>query len=100
MIRLRNNICWCSPGSFRVLFISVTFFGLELLKHPKKRFTDVKGVDEVLNEFEQVVDILRHPEKFRRMGAKTPRGILLNGPPGTGKTLIAKAIAGEGLKVC
>ena len=61
-----------------------------------KRFTDVKGVDEVLNEFEQVVDILKNPEKFRKMGAKTPRGILLNGPPGTGKTLIAKAIAGEG----
>ena len=53
-------------------------------------------MDEILSEFELVVELLQNPERFREIGAKTPKGILLNGPPGTGKTLIAKAIAGEG----
>lgn len=58
-------------------------------------FEDVAGVDEVKEEFQEVVDFLKTPEKFTELGAKVPRGVLLVGPPGTGKTLLAKAIAGE-----
>ena len=61
----------------------------------KVRFKDVAGLDEEKEELIEIVDFLKKPEKFTRMGAKTPRGILLYGKPGTGKTLIAKAIAGE-----
>lgn len=58
-------------------------------------FDDVKGCDEVMDEIVEIVEYLKHPEKFERLGAKLPKGILLCGPPGTGKTLIARAIAGE-----
>ena len=59
------------------------------------RFSDVAGLDEEKEELIEIVEFLKHPKKFKEMGAKTPRGILLCGKPGTGKTLIAKAIAGE-----
>lgn len=58
-------------------------------------FADVAGVDEAKEELWEVVDYLRHPDKFVRLGARPPAGILLTGPPGTGKTLLAKAVAGE-----
>jgi len=58
-------------------------------------FKDVAGVDEAKKELEEVVDFLRHPGKYRSLGARTPKGVLLVGPSGTGKTLLAKAVAGE-----
>ena len=61
----------------------------------KIRFKDVAGLDEEKEELKEIVDFLKKPEKFTKMGAKVPRGVLLYGKPGTGKTLIAKAIAGE-----
>ncbi len=62
---------------------------------PKVRFADVAGIDEVVDELEEVKDFLDNPAKYQSMGAKIPRGVLLVGPPGTGKTLLAKAVAGE-----
>ena len=62
---------------------------------PQVKFSDVAGIDEVVEELKEVRDFLSEPERFQRMGAKIPRGVLLMGPPGTGKTLLAKAIAGE-----
>ena len=58
-------------------------------------FADVAGVDEARQELEEVVDFLRHPQEYGRLGAHIPKGVLLVGPPGTGKTLLAKAVAGE-----
>lgn len=61
----------------------------------KVTFADVAGIDEAKKELEEVVDFLRHPQKYRMLGARTPKGVLLVGPSGTGKTLLAKAVAGE-----
>jgi cell division protease FtsH len=58
-------------------------------------FEDVAGIDEVEAEVVEVVDFLRNPDKYRRLGARIPHGVLLSGPPGTGKTLLARAVAGE-----
>ena len=58
-------------------------------------FKDVAGVDEAKKELQEVVDFLKHPEKYRKLGARTPKGVILIGPSGTGKTLLAKAVAGE-----
>ena len=62
-----------------------------MVEDSKKNFGDVKGMPEILLEFQQVVDIIKSKEKYTAMGAELPRGVLLSGPPGTGKTLIAKA---------
>lgn len=61
----------------------------------KKTFDDVAGEDEEKEELKEIVDFLKDPQKFREMGARIPKGVLLVGPPGTGKTLLAKAVAGE-----
>jgi len=61
----------------------------------KVTFEDVAGVEEAEQELLEVVDFLRHPEKYRRLGGRIPHGVLLTGPPGTGKTLLARAVAGE-----
>ncbi|HHT09026.1 MAG: ATP-dependent zinc metalloprotease FtsH [Atribacterota bacterium] len=61
----------------------------------KVTFDDVAGIEEVKEELSEVVDFLKNPRKFQKLGARIPRGVLLYGPPGTGKTLLAKAVAGE-----
>jgi cell division protease FtsH len=58
-------------------------------------FADVAGIDEAKHELAEIVDFLKNPEKYERLGGRIPRGVLLSGPPGTGKTLLAKAVAGE-----
>jgi cell division protease FtsH len=64
-------------------------------ERPKVTFADVAGQDEAKKELVEIVDFLKQPDKYRRLGARLPRGVLLIGPPGTGKTLMARAVAGE-----
>jgi cell division protease FtsH len=63
--------------------------------HGRVTFDDVAGVDEAKEDLQEIVEFLRDPQKFQRLGGRIPRGVLLVGPPGTGKTLIARAVAGE-----
>jgi cell division protease FtsH len=64
-------------------------------KHNKVTFADVAGVEEAKEELREIIEFLKDPQKFQKLGGKIPKGVLLVGPPGTGKTLLAKAIAGE-----
>jgi len=63
--------------------------------HKKVTFKDVAGVDEAKEELQEIIEFLREPQKFQKLGGRIPKGVLLIGPPGTGKTLLARAIAGE-----
>ena len=74
--------------------------GIKVGKESKKsesktRFTDIAGMDEVKNELIEIVDYLKEPEKYQKIGARPPKGVLLYGAPGSGKTLLARAVAGE-----
>jgi cell division protease FtsH len=71
------------------------FSRFEMIKNSKIKLADVIGADEAKEEIAKVLDFIKNPEAYKKMGAKLPSGILLSGPPGTGKTLLAKAIAGE-----
>jgi len=64
-------------------------------KQGKITFEDVAGVDEAKDELEEIIEFLKNPQKFQKLGGKIPKGVLLVGPPGTGKTLLARAVAGE-----
>ncbi len=64
-------------------------------EHDRVSFDDVAGIDEAENELVEIVDFLKRPERYTKLGARIPRGVLLYGPPGTGKTLLARAVAGE-----
>lgn len=61
----------------------------------KTKFTDVEGCDEAKEELKEIIEFLKYPQKFQKLGGRIPKGVLLVGPPGTGKTLLAKAVAGE-----
>ncbi len=84
------------PGGMGVFNIGKSRAQLyEKDKKPKVSFKDVAGLEEAKEEVKEIVDFLKNPEKYTRLGGKIPRGVLLIGPPGTGKTLLAKAVAGE-----
>jgi cell division protease FtsH len=82
-------------GGSRVMSFGKAKAKLVSKDQPKTTFADVAGVDEAVEELEEVKEYLENPAKFQAMGAKVPKGILLYGPPGTGKTLMARAVAGE-----
>lgn len=89
----RNLLCIPIDTQFSVLSRSKAKFQME--PSTGVTFDDVAGVDEAKQDFQEIVEFLRNPEKFAALGARIPKGVLLVGPPGTGKTLLAKAIAGE-----
>lgn len=104
-----NNLFFILPAIFILIFLmrqakdagSTMFaFGKSRARlftkdSPKMKFADVAGVDEAKKELEEVVEFLKFPEKFRALGARIPKGVLLVGPAGVGKTLLARAVAGE-----
>lgn len=90
---IRRVVNQQGAGSF--LNIGKSRAKVYVMRHTGVTFADVAGVDEAKQELMEVVDFLKHPADYARLGAHTPKGVLLVGPPGTGKTLLAKAVAGE-----
>ena len=82
-------------GGNKVMSFSKSRAKIFIDNKPKVSFNDVAGIDEIKEEVKEIVDFLKNPKKYQKLGARIPKGILLAGPPGTGKTLLAKAIAGE-----
>jgi cell division protease FtsH len=82
-------------GGGRVMSFGKAKAKLVAKDQPKTTFSDVAGVNEAVEELEEIKEYLENPAKFQAMGAKVPKGLLLYGPPGTGKTLLARAVAGE-----
>ena len=89
---LMNNM---QGGGSRVMSFGKSRAKLMTKDTPKTTFADVAGVDEAVEELEEIKEFLQEPAKFQAVGAKIPKGVLLYGPPGTGKTLLARAVAGE-----
>ncbi|MFH1381102.1 MAG: ATP-dependent zinc metalloprotease FtsH, partial [Candidatus Omnitrophota bacterium] len=84
-----------SQGGGKVLSFGKSRARLATDEHMRITFDDVAGVDEAKEELKEVIEFLKDPKKFQRLGGKMPKGVLVVGPPGTGKTLLAKAVAGE-----
>lgn len=82
-------------GGSKVLQFSKSKAKLVSKESPQVTFNDVAGVEEAIEELQEIKEFLQQPEKFQAVGAKIPKGVLLYGPPGTGKTLLARAVAGE-----
>ncbi|AKJ04459.1 Cell division protein FtsH [Archangium gephyra] len=93
VMRLRASAGPGTPGGY--LSVGRSKAKVYVEKSIPVRFSDVAGVDEAKSELQEVIEFLRSPDRFSRMGGQVPKGILLVGPPGTGKTLLARAVAGE-----
>ncbi len=85
----------CSPGGNKALSFGKSRARLLSMQQKKITFKDVAGVDEAKEELKEIIEYLREPQKFQKLGGRIPKGVLLVGPPGTGKTLLARAVAGE-----
>ncbi len=95
MVLLGNASGGGGGGGGKVMSFSKSRARMSTDKDPKITFADVAGLEEEKEDMSELVDFLKNPDKYNRLGARIPKGVLLEGPPGTGKTLLAKAVAGE-----